>query len=184
MNFFVSLVGLLLCLCSCNRNKNTIEYNMKKLYGMQFVLPSLDDWIFYGQDSAWMKHLNPELKLIVYYDSTVCTTCKISQLWDWKKVVNYAKEKKYQFQPFFILSPPKELLGEIHVALEKYPFEWPVYIDSERKFSQLNPSLPENSFFHIFLLDENDKIILVGDPLLKEELWKLYQKKIDTILAN
>lgn len=184
MKFRVFICFILLLISSCNRGKNTIAYKMKKLYQTEITIPQLEDCIFYGQDSTWKNFIQAKTKLIIYYDSTVCTSCKLSKLWNWEKVICYAKEKDFQFQPYFIICPPKEKIGEILAALEKYPFEWPIYLDYNRIFYNSNPNLPEEPFFHTFLLGTANKVCLIGDPLLSDDLWTLYQKKINSILAN
>lgn len=33
-----------------------------------------------------------------------------------------------------------------------------------------NPNLPSESMYHTFMLDENNRVILVGDPMLNKQI--------------
>ena len=76
---------------------------------------------------------------------------------------------------FFFYFAPKNV-KEIVSILRLERFDVPVFIDYEREFEKLNP-LPENQLFRTFLLDENNKIILVGNPTRGME--KLYLKVLN-----
>ena len=43
-------------------------------------------------------------------------------------------------------------------------FRYSVFYDLDGSFERLNPHLPKNERFHTFLLGENDKVLLVGNP--------------------
>ena len=75
---------------------------------------------------------------------------------------------------FFYFAPKKE--KEIISTLRLEKFNVPVFIDYRRKFDELN-RLPENQLFRTFLLDENNKIRLIGNPIHGME--KLYLKVLD-----
>lgn len=34
----------------------------------------------------------------------------------------------------------------------------------------LNPNIPSESMFHTFLLDENNKVILIGNPMVNKQI--------------
>jgi len=46
-------------------------------------------------------------------------------------------------------------------------------------FERLNPHLPKDERFHTFLLDENNKVILVGYPVNNPKLKELYLKELN-----
>jgi len=46
-------------------------------------------------------------------------------------------------------------------------------------FIKENPHIPLKGIYHTFLLDENDSVILVGDPFKNEKMEKLLQKVIE-----
>ena len=40
---------------------------------------------------------------------------------------------------------------------------------------------PKNERFHTFLLNESNHVVLIGNPLGRENMWKLYLQQIDSI---
>lgn len=56
-------------------------------------------------------------------------------------------------------------------------FDHPVYLDRNADFVKLNP-LPDNSSFHTFLLDKNNKVLVIGNPVLNPTVKDLYIKEI------
>jgi len=73
---------------------------------------------------------------------------------------------------------------EVRRALQFYNFEWPVFIDSSQEFIALNPELPEIKHLHTFLLDQNNRVVLIGEPLHNPELWRLYVSTIMELINN
>jgi hypothetical protein len=53
-------------------------------------------------------------------------------------------------------------------------FHRTVFYDPDGSFERLNPHLPANEQFHTFLLNEDNKVILVGNPVHNEKLKNLY----------
>ena len=62
------------------------------------------------------------------------------------------------------------------VRIEKYPF-WCI-IDKEGEFIGNNPDLPDNKLLHSFTLDEDDRIMLVGDPSSNTKIKQLLMTQL------
>lgn len=45
-----------------------------------------------------------------------------------------------------------------------------ISIDIAKIFSHINPNIPSETKYHTFLIDENDKVVLVGNPLTKTKI--------------
>lgn len=45
-------------------------------------------------------------------------------------------------------------------------FKHHVWVDSSRSFLRNNKFLPEDKFYHAFLVDESNSILIVGDPIV------------------
>ena len=54
-----------------------------------------------------------------------------------------------------------------------------VYLDTCNAFLQANPHVPENTLFHTFVLDEKDKVVLIGDPFKNKKMERLLLKVIE-----
>ena len=55
----------------------------------------------------------------------------------------------------------------------------PVFGDTLSIFRRHNPQIPNNKLFHTFLLDESDRVLLVGSPLRNERVDKLLRKIVN-----
>jgi hypothetical protein len=52
-------------------------------------------------------------------------------------------------------------------------FDYPVWIDTEDSFNGTN-KLPDNSIFHSFLIDRQNKVAAVGNPFENPKIKELY----------
>ena len=64
--------------------------------------------------------------------------------------------------------------------LGRWRFEYPIVLDRDNRFELVN-EIPRESEFQTFLLNEQNQVILVGNPLKNSELKQLYLKTMDTI---
>lgn len=130
---------------------------------------------------------NPDViaKMVVYFDSTVCASCQLSRLWEWDETSIITKATKYKFQTIFIFSPAEANLAAVQRATQAINSkEKNILIDENQDFVRLNPFLPEESVFHTFLLNKNNEIVLIGNPVNNSELWGLYKKIVRELINN
>lgn len=123
------------------------------------------------------------MKYIIYSDSVNCTSCAINQMDLWNPLLEYSKNYKGQLKFYFIFCPAKKNVEDVKFALHKNTdFNYPILLDTLGEFERQNPHLPKNKALHSFLLDENNNVILVGDPLhnkkIKEMFYKIVEEKL------
>lgn len=57
-----------------------------------------------------------------------------------------------------------------------------VYVDTLGLFAKQNPYLSSNTIMHTFLLDEDNNVLLVGNPLenekIEEMFWQIVEEKL------
>jgi len=51
-------------------------------------------------------------------------------------------------------------------------------VDANGEFIKNNPGIPDNQLLHAFTLDENNKIILVGDHTRNERIKELFYREV------
>ena len=118
-----------------------------------------------------------EYKVLAYVDSAGCTDCLLN-LQAWQHFIANVDTLTGGTTPFLFFIHPKEgEAEEIYYLLEMYRFKLPVCIDVDDKLNRLN-KFPDNSNFHFFLLDRNNKLTVVGNPIYKSEVKELYIKQI------
>ncbi|CDN32754.1 hypothetical protein BN938_2685 [Mucinivorans hirudinis] len=78
---------------------------------------------------------------------------------------------------FVFLFSVGENANSLALTLKQYQFSIPVLFDIQNSFEKVN-IIPNDEKFHYFLLDKNNKIQLVGNPINNPAMWKLYKKRI------
>ncbi len=56
--------------------------------------------------------------------------------------------------------------------------------DSTAAFICSNPVVPQNELYHTFLLDRDDRVVLVGSPVGNPRMWDLYKRTIEKLIEN
>ena len=63
-------------------------------------------------------------------------------------------------------------------------FNYPIILDTLGHFAKLNPHLPKNKALHTFLLDENNNVILVGNPLHNKKIKEMFYRIVEDRLGK
>ena len=109
---------------------------------------------------------NTKYKIVNYVNHNGCTPCRLNQT-QWNLFINELDSLK-QVQVIFIVESDSTKLGETNL---------PIYYDSSNVFYTLN-HLPSDSRFHCFLLDENNRVVLIGNPVQNPKIKDLYIRTI------
>lgn len=121
-------------------------------------------------------------KLVAVYDSTLCTSCQVSNLFLWNEFASMANDS---LELSIIFVPNKFDYKIIKEELKKMQYSFPVYIDSVGSIYADNPLYDWSDINnHFFLLDENQNISIKGFPLLNDDMKGKYKKKISKLGGN
>lgn len=168
------LHNIILLLISCqiisacyNHRENTSEV-IRKMVGSKVEMPDLVS-TYLGRDTSFTRGNESIVKLVVYFDSTACQTCRVNTLYEWKEIINLEKMTSGQFELILIFSPSQSDISNLRRALMRSRFLHPVYFDLEHSMLEKNNFIGRNQIFHTFLLDKNNRIVLVGDPVANYE---------------
>lgn len=178
-------IGLILFFCvACSDRSQQIAKEMKILQSKVIRLP-LKGLVM--QQSTVLHEIEAnkqDLKLVIYTDSVGCTSCAINQINLWNSFIDYAERFNNQLRFYFIFSPVRKDLNSIKLAIANSLFDYPVVLDTLKEFEKLNPHLPKNRSFHTFLLDENNKVILVGNPMHNKRIEEMFYKIVEEKLGK
>ena len=169
----IAIVAIMLIVCACTKNKKrNYIYTYNNLINNQIAF--YNDAVFVNSDLDTVKYsLNGKIKIVNYIDSTGCLSCRL-KLSDWNTFMN--KFKDYDdLKLITIINPRKS--REATYVIQRDNFEYPVCIDMENIFFSMN-ELPHNNSFHCFLLDENNRIVLIGNPIQNPKIRDLYIRTI------
>lgn len=114
-------------------------------------------------------------KILVFVDSIGCTSCKL-QLHRWKELIQHTDSITQRTVPFlfFFQSTDKK---EIRYLLKKDNFDLPICLDQSDRLNGLN-HFPADGRFQTFLLDKNNKVVVIGNPIHNPNIRELYLKEI------
>lgn len=175
------LIINLIVFFSCNNN--TMKKKLSILTSQSINLPVKAKVTYNGIDTVMNDMFESELKLIAYTDSTGCLSCRINKMNMWIPFLKYAEMYDGRLKFYFIYHPTLDI-RILRDAMMLNPIDYPVIIDEKGSFEKLNPHLPKDEIFHTFLLDENNNVILVGNPLYNKEIEKLFYKKTQELLTK
>ena len=82
----------------------------------------------------------------------------------------------FEFLPIIVFSPSPTQYEKLVLALCDNRFSYPIYIDRSNSIRRNNPFLKYHHRYQGFLLDKNDKIVLVGNPIGSDAMWSALPK--------
>lgn len=113
--------------------------------------------------------------MVVYVDSSQCTPCALNHLQFWNKLIDETRKGHIDISYTFILDTKNQEKEDIGVELETNSLKGCIYIDTTSVFITNNPQIPKEREYHSFLIDANNRILLVGNPVNNENVRKLYK---------
>ena len=163
---------------SCSSG-DEMKRQLEKMYGtpVSISLDSMKYWHPTDEDYSSKKE-NSMLTLVVYSDTADCSLCYLQHLELWNDFVKMEKEYDGIIRFLFIIEARDGEANNLYRQLRHTNLKHCIYVDGNRVFSKNNPQIPPNSFFHTFLLDELNNIILVGNPIKNEAIEKIFKRKI------
>ena len=162
------LIVAVICLFSCNGiKKDKINHLVQEWSSKQITYPDIMHFTILGADTNFLP--KSEYKIISYIDSTGCTSCKL-RLSQWKEFINQL-DSLGNFPILFFMYPKSQ--NELNYILKRNHFDYPVCIDENDSFNKLN-HFPSDMMFQTFLLDKNDKVVAIGNPVHNPKIKELY----------
>lgn len=167
------LVFALLSSCA----KQGIRHDLKQMMSQPIVMPDELEMVLADTVIACVQSASS--KCIVYLDSADCMSCRVEKLVRYTALYN-SGNKTPVFDLMVLVSPKVEEKKHVTYLIQQSS-GFPVYIDTQNKFLQLNPHIPGDSRYHSFLTDRNGKVIFVGDPTSSDGLMELFLEALRTI---
>ena len=171
----ILLVSLVLMMLSSCGERNEIRQVLSSFKETEIVLPS--DMEVYDEGGFRMAVLDSlnSVKMIIYYDSTDCSSCRISHLIELEPLYRDVAEDGH-YDVVTIFSPRSEELEDVRLQLAVQDFSFPVYVDTYGSFARENVGIPEDERFHTFMIGGDGRPVFVGNPLGSEKMQDIFQK--------
>ncbi|WP_294616765.1 hypothetical protein [uncultured Bacteroides sp.] len=162
--------------CSINSKKNELVDLVKKWENKEIFYPIETAFTIYGKDtiSNYMS-LGKEYTIVTYFDSLGCMSCKL-QAAKWKDFIYILDSISKNTVPVNFYVHPKDK-DEFCSLLKKEQFDVPICVDQNDSFQKLN-QFPNMIDFRTFLLDANNKVVAIGNPIHNPKVKELYLKII------
>ena len=167
--------------CSCveqirtKSNQNKIARTIEELYNQEFILPDTLTVLHLGQkENIYSKtHLECPVKIVTILN-TDCRNCTISELIYWDSF----KQELEHAEGLMILVV---VLGENeyveNVLIPELNINIPVVLDIKKEF--LKNSFLSNDMFNTVLVDDENKVILIGNSANNIEVEDLLVTEIN-----
>ena len=148
------------------------------------VMTLLNEWV--GKEILYPKNLltcndssgnslESKYKVFIYTDSLGCVSCKLN-LAKWRTFISMVDSvAPGNVRALFVFQPKR--INELRMLLKNENFSYSLYIDKDDQFNKLN-HFPSKMEFQTFLLDKDNKVLAIGNPVLNPKVKELYLKII------
>lgn len=161
-------------LASCQEsNKEAMLRLVNEWNGREIKFPSRSVFTVQGKDTVDFPFMDADYKVVTYVDSAGCTSCKL-QLNRWKELVVEVDSLTDGAVPFLFYFQTKDL-KELRYLTRREGFTYPVCFDEKDELDGLN-CFPDEMMFQTFLLDKDNKVVAIGNPVLSPKVKELYLK--------
>ena len=176
MKLSILLLTSLLILSSCKENdKERITRLVNEWQGKEIRFPENPVFTRFVTDTVDYRISQSDYKILVYVDSIGCTSCKL-QLPKWKELMAHLDTVAGGRVPFLFFFQSKDD-KELRYILRRDQFDVPVCVDRDSRFYELN-HFPSDMTFQTFLLDKDNKVVILGNPIHNLSVKDLYLKQI------
>ena len=174
---YILLLLSLLTACKEN-NKEKFALLVQEWQGKEIVFPQNMAFTRFVTEPVDYRIPDAEYKVLVYVDSVGCTSCKL-QLLKWKELIAHVDSATNGNVPFIFVFQSKDD-RELRYILKCDNFDRPICIDRNNRFDELN-QFPQDITFQTFLLDKDNKVKVIGNPVHNLAVRDLYLKQITGI---
>lgn len=173
MKYLLFLIsGLFLFSCK-EAEADRISRLVKEWNGKEIVFPGEMSFQTLGSDTNYLS--KSDYSIITYVDSIGCTSCKL-QLPRWSDFIAQLDSlNSGSVSVLFFLHPKNK--KEMDDILKRAHFTHPVCFDEKDTFNKLN-NFPQDEMFQTFLLDKDNKVVAIGNPVHNPKVKELYLKII------
>jgi hypothetical protein len=129
----------------------------------------------YILDSAGM--FNSNFKIYSYVNAS-CGTC-VSSINEWKHIILEFNNQYVSVILIFKSDDNFELLKYLCETGEIREFPYPFFFDKNKEFPKINSFILKHKHLQTILVDENNKILLLGNPIQSSKIKELYMKTLN-----
>ena len=164
--------------CKESKRKSSIAKIVSEWIGKEIMFPEWLECTSMGNKTNCIALYSESFKILLYVDSLGCTSCRLN-LSDWKKIMDETNSEFITKPEFiFFFQPKKSDEKELQYILLSKGFRHPVFVDKDNLVNKIN-NFPSDPEYQCFLLDKNNKVVMVGNPSQNTGIWTLYKSIIN-----
>lgn len=166
---------------SCQKNDCAkVESLVREWNNKEISFPDNPVFTRFVTDTVPYRIPKTDYKVVVFVDSVGCISCKL-QLPRWKEFMHEVDSLSDGNGPFVFFFQTKDV-RELRYILRRDNFSHPVCIDTEDSFYKLN-QFPREMMFQTFLVNSENRVKVIGNPIHNLSVKDLYLKEIAGIEA-
>ena len=164
--------------CKDNNRRGEIEKIVNEWMGKEILFPENVPCFVSGKETLtencdlWFQK---DFKILMYVDSAGCSSCRLN-MFEWKQLMVEADSLFHGNVGFLLYFQPKNERDMAHL-FARTRFDYPVFMDTKDVINRLN-RFPKEMQFQCFLLDKDNKVLMIGNPARNIRIWDLYKDHI------
>lgn len=166
--------------CS-NVKKKQVEILVNEWNNKEICFPAHPVFTRQLTDTVLYRIPKSDYKVVAFVDSVGCVSCKL-QLSRWKEFMHEVDSLSDGAVPFVFFFQSKDL-RELRYILKCDGFSHPVCIDTDDEFNRLN-HFPGEMMFQTFLVDSENRVKVIGNPIHNLSVKDLYLKELAGIKSD
>ena len=172
---FIFLSVIMSLTIGCQSNAKRIEEVLRDFTSHPIVMCTKDCVTFCSDSTYNPQTINDAiLKYVCYIDSSECSPCILKNAYKWNDYISMFKKYGNDISFLYVISSKN--YREIISQARESGFCQAIYIDTLGVFAKRNSHIPKESMYHVFLLDNENHIILVGNPLTNKTIENHFMK--------
>ena len=173
--FVITVTCCAFCFLSCkDANREEAAKIVAEWTGKEIKFPEGVPSQSMGKDTIGIDFSNQNFKILLYVDSTGCSSCRL-KLPEWKRIIAEADSLfNGEVDFLFYFQPKKQDEKELQFMFKQNGFNHPVFIDTKNEIDNLN-NFPSQTGYQCFLLDKDNKVLMIGNPSVNTGIWQLFK---------
>ena len=172
------LIFSFVCSCKSDKQREGAAKIVNEWIGKEILFPENFSCYVSGKDTLselCSEQFQKEYKILLYVDSTGCSDCRL-RLLEWKQLMVETDSLFSGKVGFLLYFQPKDV-KEMSNLFTRNRFDYPVFMDTKGAINSLN-RFPQTVQYQCFLLDNNNKVLMIGNPVSNPRIWELYKEQI------
>lgn len=155
-------------LVSCNNEQQDIEF--KEFLDCEIQIPNTDMFTMNR-----MVYSRKAIMLVKFFDEGSCRDCVLKEI-----ALNdlYNIDSCSDVGWLYIFETPSDNVKRFYNQVLDAGIRGVVYLDTCKAFVKANPKFPSNKLFHTFVINDEGKVLMVGNPFANEKMEALFKKVI------